>query len=258
LGAPPVVLVNESLARRYWPGEDALGKRIRGPGQEPWMTIVGVVGPARFASLGDANASAFFRPLAQSLADQDMSLVVRSRRDPRAIAASLRAVVASIDPDTPVSDIRPMRELITASLARPRFATVLLVTFGLLAMALGGVGIYGVIAYTVSQRTAEIALRMALGAHAADVVSLVVRHGAALTAAGVVVGLAAAAALTRVMSSLLYGVRPLDGATFAAAPMVIVVIALAACWVPARRAARTSPMDALRGDASPTRRATTR
>lgn len=244
-GAPGVVLINESLARHFWPHEDPLGKRIRQPGDTGWSTIVGIVGDVKHDQLGEAQKGAFYRPLLQRSVDYP-SVVVRTTADPDAFTVRLRDAVASVDSDTPVSDIRTMTQLVSTSLARPRFAMALLAAFGVLALVLGAVGIYGVIAYSVSQRTHEIGLRMALGAQPGDVLRMVTRHGTALTLAGIATGLAASFALTRLLASLLYGVSTLDPVTFIAAPILLFAVALLASYVPAHRAARIDPVIALR------------
>ena len=244
-GSPGAVLINETLARHFWPDEDPLGKRMRQPGDTGWSTIVGIVGNVKHDQLGETQKGAFYRPLLQRSIDHS-SVVVRTTVDPEIFATRLSAVVASVDPDTPVSDIRTMDQLVSASLSRPRFAMALLSAFGALALVLGAVGIYGVTAYSVSQRTHEIGVRMTLGARSDEVLRMVIRQGGALALAGVIVGLIASSALTRLMGSLLYGVSTLDTMTFVSAPIVLLGIALLASYIPARRAARVDPTIALR------------
>jgi len=252
-GAPRVVLISESLAQKYWPNEDPIGKRITGPGEakpdaSDWETIVGIVADVKHDQLGEAPKRAFYRPLLQTGVEDIMSVVVRTNADPRVFAGRLRRVVASVDRDTPVSDIHTMTDLIASSLSRPRFALALLAAFGLLALVLGAVGIHGVIACDVSQRTHEIGVRMALGARPGEVLRMVVWQGMVLVLAGIAAGLLAAAGATRLLATLLYGVRPMDPITFAIVPIVLLGVALAASYLPARRAARVDPMLALRGE----------
>ncbi|HEX7049880.1 MAG TPA: ABC transporter permease [Longimicrobiales bacterium] len=245
--APGVVLINQALARRYWPDEDPIGRRIRGPGSVPWLTIVGIVDDVAYNRLADTDLPAFYMPLLQH-GPEVVSVVVRSTADPATLAANLRAVVASIDEDTPVSDVRAMAQRVSDSLGRPRFTMLLLTAFAAAALILGAVGIYGVIAYAVSQRIHEIGIRMALGARAGDVLGMVVRQGAALAMIGIAVGLLAAFATTRLLAGLLYGVGATDAATFLAVPLLLGAVALAASWIPARRAARVDPVVALRNE----------
>ena len=245
VGAPDVVLINESLARHYWPNEDPVGKRMRQPGDSAWATIIGVVGDVKHDQLSEEEKGAFYRPLGQRPMD-DASVIIRTTVDPDSLADLLRSAVASVDPDTPVSGIRSMNQLISSSLSQPRFAMALLVAFGGLALLLGVVGIYGVIAYTVSQRTHEIGVRMALGARPQDVLRIVIHHGMALTVLGIIAGIVASLALTRLLSNLLYGVGALDPLTFIAAPLILFGVALLASYIPAHRAARVDPVIALR------------
>ena len=222
-GAPQVVLIDRALARKYWPGEDPVGKRIRYPGEEEWRTVVGVVGEVKHDRLDETAEGTLYTPMLQGGSTTPTSIVLRTAGDPSAVAANLRAVVASVDPDTPVSDIRTVEQLVSQSVAQPRFTTLLLALFAGVALLLGAVGIYGVLAYAVSQRIPEIGVRMALGAKAEDVLRLVVRRGLVLALAGVLVGLVAAWGATRLMSSLLYGIGATD-------PLTFIVRAVAADW----------------------------
>jgi putative ABC transport system permease protein len=246
-GTPRVALISESLAREYWPGEDPIGERISGPAKEEWETIVGVVADVKFDTLTSNNPTALYRPLLQGSIGV-MSVVAHTTADPDVFAANLRKIVASVDPDTPVDDIRTMEQLISTSVAQPRFTMLLLTIFATVALILGAVGIYGVIAYTVSQRTQEIGVRMALGASKEDVLRLVVRQGATLALIGVTIGLAAALATTRVLKNMLYGVSATDAATFTAVPLILMAVALLASYIPARRATRVDPVSALRAE----------
>ena len=241
------IIVNETLARKYFPGEDPLGKRITVPMSdkpEP-HEIVGVVGDVKYDKLNGEPYPMVYWTHPQ-LPYEVMSLVVRTQGDPLALAEPARRAIQSIDKDQPVADLRTMESWVGESVARTRFGTLLLTVFAALALTLAAVGIYGVMAYTVTQRTHEIGIRMALGALTSDVLRLVVWQGLALTLAGVCLGLAGAVALTRVMSGLLYGVTATDPVTFAAVALLLVGVALLACYIPARRATKVDPMVALR------------
>jgi putative ABC transport system permease protein len=246
-GAPPVALVNEAMARRFWPGQDPVGKRVGYPWPSDWMTVVGVVADVANDGLGKTPEPAIYRPFAQAPA-QSMRVAVRGAADPAVLTAGLRAAVAGVDPDAPLSEVQTMEARVSASVAQPRFTAVLLLSFALVALALGAVGVYGVIAYAVSRRTREIGVRMALGAHGGDVLRMVVRQGAVLAAAGIAVGLVGAFAATRALRGMLYGIAPLDPATFVAVPLALAAVALLASYLPARRAARVDPMVALRSE----------
>jgi len=247
-GAPPVVLVSEGLARKYWPDGDALGKRIMFPGErEEWRTIAGVVGDVRWKGVAAAPEPAMYVPLAQRPTGQ-VRVVVRTAGDPAAVAASLRGVVAGVAPDAPVSEVATAVQLARASVERPRFAMLLLAVFAGVALVLGAVGIYGVVAYAVSRRTHELGVRMALGARPGDVLRMVLGQGAALAGAGAVAGIGGALLVTRALESLLYGVERTDPLTLLAVPVLLTAVALVASWLPARRATRIDPMLALRGE----------
>ncbi|MET0398767.1 MAG: ABC transporter permease [Longimicrobiaceae bacterium] len=245
--APPVALVDEAAARRFWPAEDPVGKRIGHPWANDWMTVVGVVAEVRSAGLAGEQNPAYYVPFAQK-PGAGMTLVARTTSPPEALAGSLRAVVAGVDPRVPVSRVRAMDEWVAQSVARPRLTAVLLGAFAGLALLLGAVGVYGVVAYTVGERTREIGLRIALGAGVGDVVGMVLRQGALLAAAGIGAGLLASLAATRALAGLLYGVTATDPLTFAVVPAILAAAALLATWLPARRASRVDPMSALRGD----------
>jgi putative ABC transport system permease protein len=250
---PLVAVVSEELVRRFFPGENPLGARIdfaRSNEPHQWMTIVGVVRDVKHANLNDAPDATMYSPFAQ--ADEDwrrwMSLVVRQRglADPSGLIAEVKQQVWAIDNQIPVSEIRSMDDWMSVSLARQRFNMLLLGLFAGLAMLLAAVGIYGTMAYRVSQRTNEIGIHMALGAQRTDVLKLVLGDGAKLALAGIAVGIAGAAAVTRVMASLLFDVTPTDPATFIITTLLLAAVALAACYIPARRAMRVDPMVALR------------
>jgi putative ABC transport system permease protein len=242
-----VVVVNEAFARTNFPGEDPLGKRVTiymKDDNRP-CEIVGVVGDSKHMNL-DAEVKPMSYWPHPELTYSGMTLVIRTQGEPTAVANAARNVIRSLDPEQPVADVRTMESLIGISMARARFNTLSLAIFAVLAMLLAGVGIYGVMGYSVAQRTREIGVRMALGARAADALWLVVRKGMSLAFAGVAIGLAASFALTRLMKTLLFGVSATDPLTFAGIPLLLALVALLACLIPARRAAKVDPMVALR------------
>jgi putative ABC transport system permease protein len=257
--APGVVLVNEYLAKRVWPGEDPIGKRIDLDGSEEspaWVTVIGVVKNAVRAEWSDPPDDEVYvsalqrRGLMESPEAQAgyLTFVVRTDGDAGALAPSLRAAVAEIDRTLPVSEVQTMEHVVSVATARPRFQALLLAIFAAVAAALAAAGIYGVMSYVVSRRTREIGVRMALGAGASEVLGLVVGEAMGVAAAGAAAGLAGALLLTRLMRSVLYGVRPGDPPTYAAVAVLLLAIACAASYVPARRAARIDPVEALRQD----------
>jgi putative ABC transport system permease protein len=244
---PRVVVVNDAMARRFWPNDEAVGKRIGFRESDPqvWHTIVGVVGDVKHRQPDADPKPELYFPYGQ-YPRTFISLVVRASSDPANLAAAIRNQVLAIDGDQPVFDVRTMEERLSKTVAPARFITLLLGLFAAIAAILAGVGIYGVISYSVSQRTHEIGVRMALGASSRDVMRLIVRQGMITAAVGIAAGLAAAFAMTKLMKSLLYEISATDPATFAIIPALVAVVALAACLVPARRATRVDPMEALR------------
>ena len=244
-----VAVINDAFARRFWPGEDPIGKRFKfgdSGSNAPWMTIVGVVGDMRRTGLDVDVRCETFLPYTQRRFVGFLSLVVRAKSDPRTIATAVRDQVWAIDPNQPVSHIRTMDQLLDGMMAQRRLNMVLFALFGGVALVLAAVGVYGVISYSVTQRTHEIGIRMALGAGRADVLKLIVRNGMTLVLIGVAIGLIAAVALTRLMTTLLFGISATDPATFAAISGILTGVALAACFVPALRAIKVDPMVALR------------
>jgi putative ABC transport system permease protein len=244
-----VIIVNEALASRYWPNGDAIGKRLGffedDPGKQVWREIVGVVGNVRHKALEIEVTAEVYFPYKQ-LPRNFMNLVVRSASDPSSMVPAIRNQVLSVDKDQPVSDIMTMDQRVARSVASTRFVMSLLGAFSLLALGLAAVGIYGVMAYLVTQRTQEIGVRMALGAQKRDVLKLVVGRGMALAVMGIAIGLVASLALTRLMRSLLFEVTPTDWLTFVITSLVLLTVALLACYIPARRAAKVDPLVALR------------
>jgi putative ABC transport system permease protein len=246
--APRVGLINATMARRYWPKEDPLGKRFhwgRPVWNDPWITIVGVVGDTKLYGLSNPARLEIYLPFRQE-PPTDMYLILRSAIDPASLTLSVRSAVAAIDRDQPVFGVITMRQLVDNSVSTPHLTLVLLNLFSGLALVLAAVGIYGVISYSVQQRTHEIGIRMALGARRSNVLHLIVGQGVKLAAVGIVIGIAAALGLMRLMSSLLFGVSANDPVTFTAAALVLLFVAIAACYIPARRAIAVDPMNALR------------
>jgi putative ABC transport system permease protein len=244
----PVVIINQEFANKLFPNEDPIGKRIRAQSND-WQTVVGVVGNVKQWRLTRPPSPEVFIPYTQAAYAgliQSMSLVVRGKSDPAPLAEALRQQVLAVDPNQPVYDVKTMEKIVADSMSDSRMNTMLLSIFAALAMVLAMIGIYSVMSYTVTQNTREIGIRMALGAQAGDVLKLVVGQGLALTFIGVAVGVAAAFGLTRLMSSLLYGVTATDPLTFVIVSAVLVSVAVASCYIPARRALRVDPIIALR------------
>jgi putative ABC transport system permease protein len=238
-----LTIVSQQLVDTVFPNEDPLGKRlVSAIGGQPFE-IIGVVGDLRHRSLERDPFPTMYFP---TLASGRTNLVIRTHGDPLSIVGAIRKEVQAIDPDQPIAAVKPMTEWVESSVAAPRYRTTLLALFAALAMVLAATGIYGVMSYSVAQRTHEIGVRMALGARRFDVLKLVVRQGMLLTIIGVIVGLGGAFALTRVMSSLMFGVTTKDPITFVAVAALLVVVAFIACFVPARRATKVDPLVALR------------
>lgn len=250
--APLAVVVNETLAARYWPGQEAVGRRIR-VGDGPWGSVIGVVGDVRHEGLTEEVLPKFYVSLDQwSLATGGnptaLRLVVVGEGRPADLVEPVREVVRRLDPSLAVADVRTVREILDASVAQPRLMAVLMGLFGLIALTLALVGVYGVVAYAVGRRRREIGVRMALGAVQDQVVGLMLRRGAVMIGAGLAVGTALALALSRTVESLLYGVEPTDPLTFVAVLVGFTAVALTATWLPSRRAARVDPVRVLKAD----------
>jgi len=241
-GSPQVVIINEAMARNFWPGEDPIGKRFKHPGPSPWRTVVGVVGDMRQQGQEKQAVPQFF-DLGWSI---DMDLVVGTTSDPLPLAATVRSVVHSIDQTLPTFGITTVEQRLSEFNSPRRFETWLLSLFSAIALLLATIGIYGLMHYSVAQRTHEIGIRIALGAQASDVLCLVIRQGIVLALIGVALGIAGALWLTKTISSLLYGVTATDPVTFTGAPLLLLSMALLACYIPARKAMKVDPMVALR------------
>jgi putative ABC transport system permease protein len=250
--APPVVVINQAMAKRYWPNEDPLGKHLkinskRAPVKE-WTTVVGIVGDVRGFGLDKPAKTEMYYHLEQLRRAAGMALVIRTTGDPTTMANAARAAIGEIDAKQPIFNIRTMEDYLARSMAQRRFSLVLMLIFAGVALLLAAVGIYGVMSYTVAQRTQEIGIRVALGATPGRVLGMVVKEGMTLVGIGLGAGLAASLALTRVVSSLLYGVSASDALTYLIIAVALGGVALAATIIPARRATRVDPMNALRSD----------
>jgi predicted permease len=245
----PVTIISESMARRYWPGEDPIGKAIiiSSFGRNP-QTIIGVAGDVRSFGLDTEGAPMVYGSAMVYTGWNPMSLVVRSAMDPLSHVEAIRDAIRQIDPSVPIYDVRTLDDLLSESFGPRRFNMYLLGCFAAVALVLACVGLFGVLAYLVSQRTRDIGIRLALGAARHDVVRLIVGQGMALALAGAVLGVVGAFGSARLMQSLLFSVSPRDPLTFAAVPLVLIAVALVACYLPARRAMRVDPLVALRSE----------
>ena len=246
-GAPPVVIVNETLARKHWPGQEAIGKRIRFSGpldRAPWMEVVGVIKDVKH-DLTEEVTPEYYLPFAQDVW-ASMIVVARTTVDPASLAGSIRQDVWAIDKDQPVFNVRTMQEVRSLSVGLQQFNSLMIGIFAAVALLLASIGIYGVMAFAVTQRTREIGIRMALGARKTDVLKMVVGNGMRLAFLGLGIGLVASWVLTRFISSLLFGVAPTDPLTFSVVSVCLLAAAFFACYLPARRATKVDPLEALR------------
>lgn len=248
--APVVAVINETMARRYWPDENPLGKRITlglPRPDNPWVTIIGIAKDLPHRAIDSQPEPDWYlsRPLGPQ---RNQILFVRTAGNPTDLAAPIRSVVASIDRNQPVANIKTLSEVVAQTVAPRKFSMMLFTLFAALAMLLAALGIYGVMAYSVAERTHEVGIRMALGARQSDVLGLIIRKGMTITLIGVALGLTIALALTRLLATLLFGVTPTDAITFAAVSAFVMLVALFACYVPARRATKIDPVIALRAE----------
>jgi putative ABC transport system permease protein len=255
-GGPPVVVITENTARRYWKQHDVVGKHVRFVGEKDWRTIVGVVADVRAYDLQN-NVPSYLRgtayvpytskaTLEDGTVPAEMTITLRTTSEGQQMGATLRHIVQELAPDVPVSEVRRMRTVVSEAASSPASTTFLFTAFAGVALALGMVGIYGVLAYLVSKRAREMGIRMALGAQRRDVLWLVMKEGAKFCVGGITLGLVGAFVLTRLLASQLYGVSPMDPMTFTAVAIVMALVTMAACYIPARRAMRVDPLVALR------------
>jgi len=249
-GAPQAALISESLARRQYPGQNPIGKRLHvGPRDRPWYTVVGVVGDVKQASLALNEPNAVYLSTAQTwFADDTLSLVVKTRGDAAALAPAVRDAIWSVDKDQPIVRVATMDQLLALLVAERRFVLVLFEAFGLVALVLAATGTYGVLSGSVTERTREIGVRSALGATRADILALVVRQGMMLTLLGAVIGLMAGVAASSAIAALLFGVSRFDPVTYGGVTALLLSVSAIACFVPALRAASIDPIRALRNE----------
>jgi len=248
-GAPPVAIVSTAMARKYWPAENPLGKRLRfdDDPKEPWFTVVGVVGDVRQLGLSHEPPPLLYLPYEQ-FSLPFTNVFVRSALPTSAVTSLLRSQVTSIDPDLPLVDVMTLQSVMDRSVDDPRFRTILIGLFALLALVLAAVGVYGLISYSVTQRTREIGIRVALGAQPRQVLTPVIREGIVLALSGIAIGLAGAFVLTRLLASFLFGIAATDPMTFASVSLLLIIVALLASYIPSRRALRVDPLIALRAE----------
>lgn len=243
----PVIVVNEMMARQIWPGRDPIGSHILGMGSRKGipLLVVGVVGDTRDVTMSEAPRPNLYYPLAQS-PSLYLNLLVRTSQDPATLVSTSRERIWSIDPDQPITNVQTMDQVLARSVAEPRFRTILVGTFAVLGIVLASIGIYGVVSYSVSLRTREIGVRVALGAQNKNVLQLVVGHGLRIAALGITIGLVAASTLSRFLTTLLYGVSSRDPWIFSGVTLLLATVCILACWIPARHASKVDPLVALR------------
>jgi predicted permease len=245
-GSGRVAIIDETLAKQYWPNEDPLGKHMRNDSSDPWATIIGVAGHVKNSDLaGDTVKGKYYFPLFQQPIPFT-TFIVRSQSDPARLASSMREAVQAVDPSQAVSNVKLLSDMVARSLAPRRFVVILLEVFAGMALLLAVLGLYGVISYSVTQRTQEIGIRMALGAQRGEVLGLVIGQGMILAGIGAGIGLAASVAFSSMLRSQLFEVSAFDPLTFSVTVLVLIVAALAGSYIPARRATKVDPMDALR------------
>jgi predicted permease len=243
-----VAIVNETFARKFLPGQDPVGKRFNFSGADkPFWEIIGVCGDGKYNSLGEEPKAALFRPQLRDYSTA-VSMVARTKGDPKTVLAAMQREMRNLDPTLPLYGLKTLKDHMKIPLFPAKMAAGALGSFGVLALVLAAVGIYGVMSYVVAARTREIGLRMALGAQAGNVRRLILRQGMTLALIGSIIGLGIAFGATRLLKSVLYGVDATDPTTFAAVTVLLVTVALLACWIPALRASRVDPMVALRAE----------
>jgi putative ABC transport system permease protein len=249
--APRVCMIDETFAKKYWPTEPALGKRVKfgrlSDQDNPWMEVVGVVKHVKNYGVDEESRVEMYLPYLQNSASS-LTLLVRTTASPASLAPALRLAVKAADPEVPMFQVRPLTELVAERTAQRRLSVILISVFGALALLLAAVGIYGVMSYAVTQQTQEIGIRMALGAERDHILKMVLGHGGMLAALGIGIGLLVSFGMARAISALLFQTSATDPPTFSVVPLILVAVALVACYLPARRATRVDPMIALRGE----------
>jgi predicted permease len=252
-GSPYVTVVSEAMVREFWPGQDPIGKRIQLSGEMPWITVVGIARDVRPEALSEAAKPTYYLPTPQfariaGFADQAMTFVLRTNGTPESLVDAAKRAIAQSDPELALSNVQSLDAVIQNSVAKPRFAVSVLGAFGISALVLAVVGVYGVLSYSMARRRRELAVRMALGAQASQLRGMMMRSGLQIASIGTAIGLAAAVIASKGISSLLYQVNPTDPVTLAVVATTLIGAATLASWLPARRATRVSPAEVLRGE----------